>query len=172
MTRDANVMCRPLQGRILPHKTKLVPLSKPLQIIHLARLPGSIHRPQNSPIPSILGVRLPLPAPVLSVVDPRVWLEPGFRSNCHGQPNRTTNRAWYSDLVIEIALSENTSEFSKPQRIIAQEINLPLSSWFELEEGTLLCHGRARRYGREREGVGGNRRESDDPYYAGRSSAG
>jgi hypothetical protein len=32
-------------------------------------------------------------------------------------------------------LSENTSECSEPQRIIAQEMNLPLSSWFELEKG-------------------------------------
>jgi hypothetical protein len=31
----------------------------------------------------------------------------------------------------------------------------------------ILCHGTAGGYGREREGVGGNRKESDDLYYAG-----
>jgi len=31
----------------------------------------------------------------------------------------------------------------------------------------LPCHGTVRGYRREREGVGGNRKESDDPYYAG-----
>jgi len=52
------------QGRILPHKTKPVLLGKPLQIIHLAHLPGSIHRTQNPPVLSTLGVQLPLPAPL------------------------------------------------------------------------------------------------------------
>jgi hypothetical protein len=66
---DVNVMCGPQSDRILPHKTKQVLLGKPLHIIHLARLPGSIHRPQNSPILGILGVRLPLPAPLPSTVD-------------------------------------------------------------------------------------------------------
>ena len=31
---------------------------------------------------------------------------------------------------------------------------------------SLPCHSRARWYGREREDVGGNRKESDNPYYA------
>jgi hypothetical protein len=31
----------------------------------------------------------------------------------------------------------------------------------------LRCHGTAKWYGRERDGVGGNRKESDNPYYAG-----
>jgi len=46
---DVNVMCGPQSDRILPHKTKQVLLGKPLYIIHLARLPGSIHRTQNPP---------------------------------------------------------------------------------------------------------------------------
>jgi hypothetical protein len=34
---------------------------------------------------------------------------------------------------------------------------------FPVVGGTLPCHGTARRYGRQLEGVEGNRKESDDP---------
>src|SRR5947207_9274800 len=66
--RDGNVMLGPLQNRILPHKTKYVLSGKPLQIIYLAHLPGSIHRSQNPPVLSTLGVQLPLPGTKISLL--------------------------------------------------------------------------------------------------------
>jgi len=36
----------------------------------------------------------------------------------------------------------------------------------------LPCHGTAKWYGREQDGVGGSRKESDNPYYAGVAKCG
>jgi hypothetical protein len=61
--------------------------------------------------------------------------------------------------------SESGEEKSVCQEVVDEKILLPVS-------GTLPCHGTFEWYGREREGVGGNRKESDNLIMRGRNYAG
>ena len=54
----------------------------------------------------------------------------------------------------------------KEMRLFREVCGRTVAVLFKNKCRVLLCHGRARWYGREREGVGGNRKESDNPYYA------